>query len=68
MGAEVDPTNADEVIARRHGSRSIPLASLKDREHRSEPFRVPLSPRAVEIAREMERARISAFAPKVAIR
>jgi integrase len=33
---------------------TVPLASLKDRAHRSEPFRVPLSPRAVEIVREME--------------
>jgi integrase len=40
---------------------TIPLASLKDAEHRTEPFRVPLSPRAVEIAREMERARISHY-------
>ena len=40
---------------------TIPLASLKDREHRTEPFRVPLSPRAVEIVREMESARISHY-------
>jgi integrase len=40
---------------------TIPLSNLKDREHRSEPFRVPLSPRAVEIAREMEKARHSDF-------
>ena len=40
---------------------TIPLASLKDREHRTEPFRVPLSPRAVEIVREMERARTSHY-------
>ena len=42
-------------------SRTVPLASLKDREHRTEPFRVPLAPRAVEIVREMERARLSRF-------
>jgi integrase len=40
---------------------SVPLSSLKDREHRTEPFRVPLSPRAVEIVREMERARRSSY-------
>jgi integrase len=40
---------------------TVPLASLKDREHRTEPFRVPLSPRAVEIVREMEKARLSRF-------
>jgi integrase len=36
---------------------TIPLSSLKDREHRTEPFRVPLSSRAVEIVREMETGR-----------
>jgi integrase len=40
---------------------TVPLASLKDREHRTEPFRVPLSPRAVEIVREMEKVRLSRF-------
>ncbi len=40
---------------------TVPLASLKDREHRTEPFRDPLSPRAVEIVREMEKARLSPF-------
>jgi integrase len=35
----------------------VPLASLKDRTHRKEPFRVPLSPRAAEIVREMESVR-----------
>jgi integrase len=40
---------------------TIPLSSLKDREHRSEPFRVPLSPRAVEIVREMGKGRRSDF-------
>ena len=34
---------------------TVPLASLKDREHRTESFRVPLSPGAVEIVREMEK-------------
>jgi integrase len=40
---------------------TVPLASLKDRAHRSEPFRVPLSPRAVEIVREMESVRRSQY-------
>jgi integrase len=40
---------------------TVPLASLKDREHRTEPFRVPLSPRAVAIVREMEKLRVSNF-------
>ena len=40
---------------------TVPLSSLKDREHRTEPFRVPLSPRAIEIIREMEKAKVSDF-------
>ena len=40
---------------------TVPLANLKDRKHRKEAFRVPLSPSAVEIVREMERARVSRF-------
>jgi integrase len=40
---------------------TVPLSSLKDREHRTEPFRVPLSQRAVEIVREMEKLRRSGF-------
>ena len=40
---------------------TIPLSSLKDREHRAEPFRVPLSPRAVQIIGEMEKGRRSDF-------
>ena len=40
---------------------TVPLSSLKDREHRTEPLRVPLSPRAAEIIREMEKARRSDF-------
>ncbi|MFZ0601261.1 MAG: tyrosine-type recombinase/integrase, partial [Roseiarcus sp.] len=39
---------------------SVPLVNLKDREHRKEAFEVPLSPRAVEILKEMEKARVSA--------
>ena len=40
---------------------TVPLTSLKDRDHRTEPFRVPLSPRAVAILREMEKVRVSNF-------
>jgi integrase len=40
---------------------TVPLASLKDRDHRMAPFRVPLSPRAVDIVREMGRARLSRY-------
>ena len=40
---------------------TVPLESLKDREHRDEAFRVPLSPRAVEIVSEMRAARTSRF-------
>jgi integrase len=40
---------------------TVPLSSLKDRERRTEPFRVPLSPRAVEIVRETEKLRRSVF-------
>ena len=39
----------------------VPLANLKDRKHRKEAFRVPLSSRAVEIAREMERIKVSDY-------
>jgi integrase len=40
---------------------TVPLSSLKDREHRTEPFRVPLSRRAVEVVREVEGASRSSF-------
>jgi integrase len=40
---------------------TVPLSSLKDRKHRKEGFRVPLTARAVEIVREMEPARDSAY-------
>jgi len=40
---------------------TVPLSSLKDREHRDEAFRVPLSARAVEILREMEKIKVSDF-------
>lgn len=37
---------------------TAPLGNLKDREHRKQSLEVPLSPRAVEILKEMERARV----------
>ena len=40
---------------------SVPLANLKDRKFRKEGFRVPLSARAVEIARAMEKIKVSDF-------
>ena len=40
---------------------NVPLVNLKDREHRKQSFEVPLAPRAVEIVREMEKARISVY-------
>jgi integrase len=43
------------------GVWTVPLSSLKDRAHRSEGFRVPLSIRAVEIVREMSQSRIGDF-------
>lgn len=39
----------------------VPLLDLKDRKHRKEGFRVPLSPRAVEIVRQMAEMRDSNF-------
>jgi integrase len=38
---------------------TVPLSSLKDREHRAEAFRVPLSPRALVILREMSKVRVN---------
>jgi integrase len=40
---------------------TVPLASLKDRKHRKEGFRIPLSDGAIEILRKMQRARVSRF-------
>jgi len=40
---------------------NVPLVNLKDREHRKESFEIPLSPRAVEIVREMEKGRVSVY-------
>jgi len=36
---------------------TVPLDKLKDRKHRSEPMRIPLSPRAVAIVQEMAAVR-----------
>jgi integrase len=43
------------------GIWTVPLANLKDRKHRREGFRVPLSSRAGEIVREMQKVRVSSF-------
>jgi integrase len=40
---------------------SVPLLNLKDRKHRKDPFRVPLSSRATEIVREMRQANNSDY-------
>ena len=40
---------------------TIPLANLKDREHRTEAFEVPLSPRAVEILKKAVTVRTGAY-------
>ncbi len=40
---------------------TVPLDRMKDRKHRSDPFRVPLSPRALEILKEMGEAKVSKF-------
>jgi integrase len=40
---------------------TVPLDRLKDRKHRAEPFRVPLTSRAVEILEEMQKGRVSEF-------
>jgi len=40
---------------------TVPLENLKDRKHRREGLRVPLSSRAMAIIREMEKVRISSF-------
>ena len=37
----------------------VPVANLKDKRHRTEAFRVPLSPRAIEILSEMEGVRVN---------
>jgi integrase len=40
---------------------NVPLANLKDRDHRKESFEVPLPPRAVEIVKEMQKGRVSVY-------
>lgn len=40
---------------------SVPVVNLKDKKHRKEPFRVPLSARALDILREMQLARVSDY-------
>ncbi|HEY8031548.1 MAG TPA: integrase arm-type DNA-binding domain-containing protein [Methylocella sp.] len=40
---------------------TVPLPNLKDRKHRKEGFRVPLSPRAIEVVRQMQAIRVSDF-------
>ncbi|MGC1369182.1 MAG: integrase arm-type DNA-binding domain-containing protein [Methylovirgula sp.] len=40
---------------------TVPLANLKDRKHRKEGFRVPLSDRAIEIIRAMKETHTSVF-------
>lgn len=49
--AEWSQFNLDEKIW------FIPVANLKDKRHRTEPFRVPLSTRAVKILEEMRKRR-----------
>jgi integrase len=44
------------------GLWTVPLTRLKDRKHRKEPFHVPLSPRAIELLRELERGKIGEYA------
>jgi hypothetical protein len=39
----------------------VPLSNLKDRKHRKEAFRVPLSPRAAQIVSEMQVIRCSEY-------
>jgi integrase len=39
----------------------VPLEHLKDEEWRKEPFRIPLSQRALEILRQMDAARVSQY-------
>lgn len=43
------------------GVWSVPVENLKDKKHRKEVFRVPLSPRAIEILRELEAVRVSRY-------
>ncbi len=40
---------------------TVPLVNLKDREHRTEAFEVPLSPRAVEVLRAAQKIKTSDY-------
>jgi integrase len=40
---------------------NVPLVNLKDREHRTDAFDVPLAPKAIDILKEMEKARVSVY-------
>lgn len=40
---------------------TVPVVNLKDKKTRKEPFRVPLSPRAVAIVNELAKARVSKY-------
>ena len=40
---------------------TVPLVNLKDRKHRAEGFRVPLTARAVEIVRQMRNGQVSRY-------
>jgi integrase len=40
---------------------TVPLVKLKDKKHRKEAFRVPLSERALDILQEMQSARVSRY-------
>jgi len=55
LKAEWDEFDLDQALW------TVPLANLKDRNHRKEGFRVPLVARAVEIVRQMDEGRISRF-------
>jgi integrase len=46
-------------VSLKEGLWTVPLANLKDRAHREDGFRVPLSARAIEILGEMQKARVS---------
>ncbi len=43
------------------GLWTVPTSHLKDRKHRTEPFRIPLSPRLVALLRELEGFKASTY-------
>lgn len=55
LAATFDQIDLDNAIW------TVPADNLKDRKTRREGFRIPLSPRAVEIVREMKDARVSPY-------